>query len=47
MATKSHPLHRKEAIHAKVIKSRRFWRWFIKLNKLCLELGLEVTHERG
>lgn len=43
--TASHPVHRKGAVSRRVIKSRRFWRWFVRLNNTCIELGLE--YKRG
>ena len=43
--TRGHPLHRKPAVHSYVSKSRKFWRFFIRLNRLCLELGLEYDKE--
>ncbi len=45
--SKSHKLHRKESVHRFTQKNRRFWRWFVKLNRLCLELGLEYKSEKG
>lgn len=44
--TKAHPLHWKAAVHAKVMRSRRYWKWHVRLGRLCAELGLETGHQR-
>lgn len=42
-----HQLHRKPAIHRRTIRSRRFWRYWLRLGRLCVELGVkEVTLSR-
>jgi hypothetical protein len=46
LGTKAHPLHRKPALHRYLRRSRRFWRWYFKLNRLCVELGLEVNYSK-
>ena len=39
----AHQTHKKQAIAYKVNNSRRFWRWWCRLGKICFELGLEYN----
>jgi len=47
VGTKSHPLHRKESVARYVVRSRRVWRLYWRLNKLFVQLGFEYEHRGG
>lgn len=42
----AHKVHRKQAIAQKTIKSRKFWRWYIRLNKLFIKLEIEGRQKK-
>ena len=40
--TKSHPVHRKEAIASKFRPGKKSWRLYWRLNRVFIELGFTV-----
>lgn len=41
-----HSVHRKEAIAYKVNTSKRWWRWYARIGRLCVEAGVEYRVKR-
>ena len=37
----AHVLHRKQAVAYRINRSRRYWRWHVKLNRIFLRLEME------
>jgi len=44
--SKSHKLHRKASVARYIQRNRRIWRLYWRLNKIFIELGLEVDTGR-
>ena len=42
----AHHPHRKAAIHEKINKSRKYWRWHMRLNRLFMKLEIERKEKR-
>ncbi len=47
MATKSHPLHRKEAVAHKFKPGSRCWKFYWRIQGLLIELGFTYEIKRG